>query len=94
VSNLWAETYDYAIAPTLSDSADEPGGPFAGLYCSVAGNVQLLQQNGPNSTITVAMAAGTYWRTPVRRVCLSSTTATVLGLRSRITPPAMAGTTI
>ena len=91
---LWSTTYDYGVAPTLSDSADEPGGPFAGLLCTVAGNVQPLQLNGPNATITIAMAAGEYFRVPVRRVCLSSTTATVLGLRSSIVPPAKAGATL
>jgi hypothetical protein len=93
VSSLWAETYDYGIAPTLSDSIDEPGGPFAGLYCDVAGTVQIFQQNGPNTPLTITMVAGGYWRTPVRRVCASSTTATVVGLRSSITPPARAGAT-
>jgi hypothetical protein len=86
MSNLWATTYDYAVAVTKSDSTDDPAGPFSGLYVSVSGNVVLYCRNGPQSAqpITVAVVAGDYIRWPVRRVGSTSTTATVFGLVSSI----------
>jgi hypothetical protein len=84
MSNLWADTYDYAVAVTKSDTVSDPAGPFAGLYCSAAGNVVILNQNGPQTAITIAVVAGQYVRWPVRRVNSTSTTATVFGLVSAI----------
>lgn len=85
MSSLWAETYDYAIAVTKSDTVDDPSGPFAGLLVTVAGNVALQCNGGPSATVlTIPVVVGQYLRFPVRRVNNTSTTATVLGLVSAI----------
>jgi hypothetical protein len=84
VSTVAAQTYDYAIAPTLSDSDDEPI-PFTGLYIGTTGNVVIWNYGGPQSAnpITVPVVGGTYLLWPIKRVGLS-TSATVLGLVSAI----------
>lgn len=74
------ETFEYLVAVTKSDTVNDPAGPFAALYVAAAGNVVILQQNGPQTAVTVAVVAGTYLRVPVRRVNSTSTTATVFGL--------------
>jgi hypothetical protein len=86
VSNLWAETYDYPIAPTLSDSVDDPAGPFTALQVGGAGNVVAYPMNGPQSApVTIAVIAGQTLRFPIRRVGATGTTATGLfGLVSSI----------
>jgi len=81
--NLWANTYDYAVAVTKSDTVSDPAGPFAGLYVSAAGTIVILNQNGPQTPITITAVAGEYIRWPVRRVGASSS-ATVFGLVSAI----------
>jgi hypothetical protein len=88
MSNLWCETYDYAVAVTKSDTADDAAGPFAGLYVSVAGNVVIWNRNGPQASnpITIAVVAGQYVRWPIKRVGSTNTTATVFGLVSAIVP--------
>lgn len=86
MSNLWADTYDYAVSVSKSDTVDDPAGAFSGLYVAVGGNAVLWNLSGPQASnpITVAVIAGTYIRWPVRRVGATSTTATVFGLVSSI----------
>ena len=85
MSNLWADTYDWAVAVTKSDTVDDPAGPFAGLYVSAAGTLIIHNLNGPQAAnpITITVVAGQYVRWPVKRVG-ASTGATVFGLVSAI----------
>ena len=85
MSTLWAETYDYAVAVTKSDTVNDPAGPFAGLYVSAAGTVVCWNLNGPQSAnpITITVVAGQYVRWPIKRIGASSS-ATVFGLVSAI----------
>ena len=84
MSNAWASTYDYPVAVTKSDTTDDPAGPFAGLYVSASGNIEIWNRNGPATPITIAVVAGQYVRWPVKRVGSTNTTATVFGLISSI----------
>lgn len=79
--SVQSQTYDWAVAPTLSDTVDDPAGAFAGLYVAATGNVVIWNRNGPQGAnpITLVVVAGQYVRWPVRRVGLS-TTAIVYGL--------------
>jgi hypothetical protein len=81
MSDLWAETYDYAVAVTKSDTVDDPAGPFAGLYVSAAGTVVYDGLSGPQASnpVTITAVAGGYIRWPIRRI-RAATTATVFGL--------------
>lgn len=85
MSNLWASVADYPVAVTKSDTVDDPGGPFAALLVTVAGNLVFWPLQGPqaSSPLTIAVVAGQYICFPVKRVG-ASTTATVLGLVSAI----------
>jgi hypothetical protein len=84
MSNLWAETYDYPTSVTLSNTADDPAGPFAGLLVNAAGNLVVWPVNGPLASggVTIAVVAGEYIRFPVKRIGTGS--PSVLGLVSAI----------
>jgi len=86
MSSLWAETYDYPVAVTLSDTKDDPAGNFAALLVTGAGNVVVWTRGGPQASLplTIPVVVGQYLRFPIRRVGLTNTTATVLGLVSSI----------
>lgn len=83
MSTLWAETYDYPVAVTKSDTADDPKGEFAGLLTTAAGNL-IVWTRGPAASqpITIPVVAGEYIRFPVKRVGASSSDC--LGLVSGI----------
>jgi hypothetical protein len=83
MSTVQASTYDWAAAVTKSDTVDDPAGPFAGLYVSVAGTLILYNMNGPQAPITITAVAGGYICWPVRRIGASST-ATAFGLVAAI----------
>ena len=86
MSNQWAQTYDYPVAVTKSDTVDDPAGNFAGLLVSVAGNVVIWTVGGPQAglPLTIAVVAGQELHFPIRRVGTTGTTATVFGLVSSI----------
>ena len=86
MSNLWAETYEYAAAVTKSDTLADPKGPFAGLLVDTAGILKLTPLNGPDAggSITLNVVAGEYVRFPVQRVWSGTTTAVVFGLVAAI----------
>jgi hypothetical protein len=81
-SNLFATTYDYPVAVTKSDTAQDPAGPFAGLLVDTAGILKMTPLGGPDATtsITINVVAGQYIRFPVRNVWSGTTTAVVFGL--------------
>jgi len=80
MSDLWAGTYDWAVAVTKSDTVDDPAGPFSGLYVSVGGTL-VAWVNGPTAAnpVSYTVASGQYLQFPVRRIG-ASTSATVHGL--------------
>mgnify|MGYP001608707515 CR=1 FL=1 len=86
MSNPWATTYDWPVAVTKSDTADDPAGAFAGLLVDTAGILKITPYGGPNagSSVTINVVAGEYIRFPVKRVWSSTTTAVVFGLVSSI----------
>jgi hypothetical protein len=83
MSNLWAETYDYPVAVTPSNTADDPAGEFAGLLATEAGNL-VVWTRGPAAAqpLTIPVLAGQYIRFPVKRVGVGSPAC--LGLVSGI----------
>lgn len=72
------EVYEGLIAPTLSDTTDDPSGPFAGLVCDVAGTLKITTVAGQTQALHVV--AGQHLKVAVRRVWSTGTGATVLGL--------------
>ena len=84
MSNLWAETYDYPASVTMSNTVDDPAGPFAGLLVNATGSLVVWPLSGPLAAggVTIAVVAGEYIRFPVKRVGTSS--PSVLGLVSGI----------
>ncbi len=74
--------YDDLITPTLSDGVNDPGGPFAGLYCMTPGTVKITTYAG--TVQSVPMIANGYLYCGVRRVWSTGTTGTYLGLRSAV----------
>lgn len=86
MSTLWADTYEYPVAVTKSDTVADPAGPFAGLLVDTGGALKLTPVNGPNAgiSITINVVAGQYVRFPVQRVWSSTTAAIVFGLVSAI----------
>jgi hypothetical protein len=85
MSTVQASSYDYAVAVTKSDTADDPAGPFTGLYVSASGTLVCDNYGGPQGSnpITVAVVAGGYICWPVKRV-RTTTNATVFGLVSPV----------
>ena len=83
MSTLWAETYDYPVAVTPSDTVDDPKGEFAGLLATAAGTL-IVWTRGPAASqpVSIPVLAGTYIRFPVKRVGASSSAC--LGLVSGI----------
>jgi len=73
------ETWSDAVAPTASDTVDEPTGVSQGIVCTgTAGNIKVTLVN--NTTLTIAIATGWAgrqgWR--IQRVWSTGTTATGL----------------
>ena len=73
MSSLWAETYDYPVAVTPSNTVDDPAGEFAGLLVTAAGTLSVWTR-GPvaSQPVSIPVVAGQYIRFPVRRVGTSS----------------------
>lgn len=78
-SCIAAKVYDGIIASTPSDTANDPNGPFAGLYVTSAGTLKILDAEGNTSTLS-AVAVGEF-NVRVVRVFLTGTSATVFGLK-------------
>jgi hypothetical protein len=80
--------YDDAQPVTVSDSVDDPAGPFAALYCLTAGTVKVQPyaraQNSTSNPISFPMTAGQYLNLSVRRVWSTGTTGTYAGLISSV----------
>jgi len=79
MSNILAITYDGAPAITASDTADDPGGPFAGLLVTATGDLTFIDNRG-NAVALTAVAANTIINIATRRVKSTGLTATVRGL--------------
>lgn len=79
MSNIQAVTYEDAVDVTLSDTVNDPAGPFAGLLvCSDGDTIKFTSRTG---TITLAGGyAGQIIPIMVRRVWNTGTSATVVGL--------------
>ncbi len=86
MSDVTASTYDYPAVVTVSDSVNDPAGPFTGLYVSASGVLKFTPLSGPQAygAITINVFEGTYLCFPVKRVWSGTTTATVIGLVSPI----------
>lgn len=88
MSGILSRVYTGAKAVTVSDTVDDPKGPFAGLLVTVTGNVSFITQEGDTVSLT-SVAANTELHVAVRRVRSSSTTATVVGLTAAPYKPAV-----
>lgn len=53
-----ATAYHTAAAITVSDTAQDPAGPFSALWVGAAGNVKLTTRNG-NTVTLIGVPAGT-----------------------------------
>lgn len=76
VLKTMADPFDDLITANLSDSVDLTNGIARGLLCTAPGNVVIITAGG--STQTIPMVAGDILSCRVKRVKLTSTTATVL----------------
>jgi len=77
--------YDNAVAVTVSDTTDDPNGPFAGLWCLTSGTARVtLYASAANGSaaVSVPLTAGQYFPVSIRRVWSSGTSGTYLGLVS------------
>lgn len=94
MSNMWASTYDYAVVPTLSDTVNDPAGPFAGVLITATpgpgggGTIAIWPNSGPmnpvNLPIVIQVNAGVTLNFPIARIGLTGTSVTCLGLCSAI----------
>jgi len=80
MSNIMAQVYENAYAVTVSDTAADPVGPFAGLMVSVAGTLKIHTVGGQDVAFTVV--AGQLVQIATQRVWSTGTSATVIGLAS------------
>lgn len=61
---------------TLSDTANDPAGPFAGFYCNTAGNIAFKALDG--STGLINALAGVIYPFATLRISSTSTTASTI----------------
>lgn len=54
MSDIKAVTYEGAVTPTLSDTVNDPAGPFAGIYTGAGGTIKVQTRLGP---VTFSSAA-------------------------------------
>ena len=84
MSDAKALVWDHPASVTLSDTVNDPAGPFAALLITGVndGNVQVWPSGGPlaSSGVVIAVKAGTVVPFPIVRVGATNTTVTVLGL--------------
>lgn len=83
MSNIFASTFDGAVSPTLSDTVNDPLGPFAGLYVGGAGDVKVRTVRGQDVTFK-AVPGGTILYVQVLRVWSTGTggSTNILGLQA------------
>lgn len=84
MSNIFAISYDGAVTPTLSDTVNDPLGPFAGIYVgSNAGDVKVTTVRG-QAVVFKSVPVGTFLRIQTLRVWSTGTTSTnLLGLQAQ-----------
>jgi hypothetical protein len=83
MSNVLARTYSYPVVATLSQTVDDPAGPFTGLQVgSTGGTLVIWPLNGPQTglPLTLNVIAGQELHFPVRRVGSASTATGIIGL--------------
>ena len=79
ISNI---TYEGAVAPTPSDTVNDPHGPFAAIYVGSGGNIQVTTLRG-QTALFVAVPTGTTLRIACLRVWSSNLGAgSLLGLQA------------
>lgn len=88
MSGILSRVYTGAKAVTLSDTVDDPKGPFAGLLVTATGTVSFITQEGDTVSLT-AVAVNTELHIAVRRVRTTGTAATVVGLTAAPYKPAV-----
>lgn len=88
MSGILSRVYTGAKAVTLSDTVDDPKGPFAGLLVTATGTVSFVTQEGDTVSLT-AVAANTELHIAVRRVRTTGTAGTVIGLTAAPYKPAV-----
>jgi hypothetical protein len=89
VSSIAAITYEGAKTVTVSDTAGDPAGPFAGLWILITGALKFQTLSGDTVTLTSAEVTqiitgnGGFLPVAVSRVWSTGTAATVLGLTAQ-----------
>lgn len=78
MSTIAASTFDGMVSATLSDTADDPAGPFAGIFVSAAGTLKF--RDGRGQTVTMAACPVGHLYVRCVRVFSTGTGATVFGL--------------
>jgi hypothetical protein len=82
VSDIRSVTYEGGVAVTASDTADDPAGPFSGLFSGAGGSIKVRTISKDDVTFT-NVPAGVVLPIACKRVFVTGTTATnVLGLRT------------
>ena len=74
-------TGDAAVPVTLSDTVNDPNGPFIALMVWVAGTVSFIDASGNASGVSGTLPAGATIDVKCVRVKATGTTATVLGIK-------------
>lgn len=71
--------YASAIAPTLSDTVDDPAGVSQAVVCTgVAGNIKVDLVGGQTVTLAIALGWANLMKLRIKRVWSTDTTATGL----------------
>lgn len=84
----WIPTYDWPAPITASDTVDDPAGPFAGLYITATGVLNVWPVSGPYAStgFNLTVVAGTYVYFPVKRIGVTGTSnGAALGLKGGAT---------
>jgi hypothetical protein len=79
MSSILAITYDGTGTVTLSDTAIDPAGPFAGLIVTATGTLKFRDLRGGDTTLS-STTEGQIIPIAVARVWNTGTSATVRGL--------------
>jgi hypothetical protein len=76
----WGDPATAAPTPTLSDTVNDPNGPYRGLYVGTTGNLKVTMRDGGDQTFMNAPVG--YHPIAVRRVWATGTTASnIVGLK-------------
>lgn len=85
MSDIRSTTYDDVVSVTLSDTVNDPAGPFTGLLVTAApaGAADVKITTAVGTTITIKVGySGQIIPITVKRVWFTGTVGTVLGLRA------------